>query len=572
MGSTQAARATQGAASQRETVPTRDGANDAAWLDALPHAAAVIGWRDGCMELAQHNARFAKHYGDWNTRGADSDEAAPIRNACRNVLTGERDAATFVWEQDGFQSRVFEVAVRRLCDASVLLSLVDRTVLSRSEANLRRELLSDSLTGLPNRGGFGELIEQRMRGSRPDDETLTLLVVDLRRFSRINESIGALAGDELILTVARRLRQQMRGPDLLARIGGDEFGLLCSTRPDENGAAMLAERITRVFDDPFRIGDLRINIDCAVGGIADLSALVGHGEADAPELLRQAQIALKEAKRSDIISFYEPVAMARMHRRFDRETALRAAIEDDAIDLAFQPLVDMKARRIVGFEALARWTHMGEAISPAEFVPIAEDSGLIVPLGRRVLTKAMATLAAWDAAHGGEVPVHMSINVSPIQLARDDIVAAVSKGMAATGVAGSRLMIEVTESSVVENSDAADAVLRALTGLGCRIAMDDFGTGFSNIASLQRLPIDTLKIDRSLVAGIDTSSDSLAIVRTIQRLGEALGLKTTAEGIETETVAQQIAAIGCDTGQGYQFSRPLGPDAAYAAWRRSFER
>jgi c-di-GMP phosphodiesterase Gmr len=572
MGSTQAARATQGAASQGETVPTRDGANDAAWLDALPHAAAVIGWRDGRLELAQHNARFAKHYGDWNKRGADSDEAAPIRNACSNVLTGVRDAATFVWEQDGFQSRVFEVAVRRLCEASVLLSLVDRTVLSRSEANLRRELLSDSLTGLPNRGGFGELIEQRMRGSRPDDETLTLLVVDLRRFSRINESIGALAGDELILTVARRLRQQMRGPDLLARIGGDEFGLLCSTRPGENGAAMLATRIARVFDDPFRIGDLRINIDCAVGGIADLSALVGPGEVDAPELLRQAQIALKEAKRSDVISFYEPVAMARMHRRFDHETALRAAIEADSIDLAFQPLVDMKARRIVGFEALARWTHMGEAISPAEFVPIAEDSGLIVPLGRRVLTKAMATLAAWDAAHGGDVPVHMSINVSPIQLARDDIVAAVSEGMAATGIAGSRLMIEVTESSVVENSDAADAVLRALTALGCRIAMDDFGTGFSNIASLQRLPIDTLKIDRSLVAGIDTSSDSLAIVRTIQRLGEALGLKTTAEGIETETVAQQIAAIGCDTGQGYLFSRPLGADAAYDAWRRSFER
>lgn len=543
-----------------------------AWIDALPHAAAIIGWRDGEPGALRYNKRFGKYYGDWHERGSDSGESASIVRACHDVLSGTRADAAFIWEKGGFQSLVFEVSVRPLCSDTVLLSLIDRTVLSRSEANLRRELLSDSLTGLPNRGGFGEMIEQRMRESRPDGEILTLLVLDLKRFSRINESIGALAGDELILTVARRLRQQMRGPDLLARIGGDEFAVLCSTRSEEDGAANLAARMARVFDDPFRIGDLKINIDCAIGGIADLSMLVGHGDVDAPELLRQAQIALKDAKRSDMVSFYEPVALARLHIRFDRETALRAAIEADAIDLAFQPLVDMKARRIVGFEALARWTHMGEAISPAEFVPIAEDSGLIVPLGRRVLNKAMATLAAWDRAHGGTVPVHMSFNVSPIQLARDDIVAAVCAGMTATGIAGSRLMIEVTESSVVENSDAADAVLRALTGLGCRIAMDDFGTGFSNIASLQRLPIDTLKIDRSLVAGIDTSSDSLAIVRTIQRLGEALGLKTTAEGIETETVAQQIAAIGCDTGQGYLFSRPLGADAAYAAWRRSFER
>ncbi len=573
MGSARAARITpDDAASQTRLAGQRSDAADGLWLEALPHAAAIVRWRGGKPDVTQHNARFAKHYGDWATRIADDAVAASIFAACRDVLSGQCADAAFVWDQGGFQARVYEVAVRPLGDSAVLLSLIDRTVLSRSEANLRRELLSDSLTGLPNRGGFGELIEQRLRTPLPDDEALTLLVLDLKRFSRVNESIGALAGDELILTVARRLRQQMRGPDLLARIGGDEFAILCSIRPHENGAAMLAERMARVFDDPFRIGDLKINIDCAIGGIADIGAVVGHGEVDAPELLRQAQIALKEAKRSNMLSFYEPVALARMHMRFDRETALRAAIEADAIDLAFQPLVDMKTRRITGFEALARWMHMGKAISPAEFVPIAEDSGLIVPLGRRVLAKAMATLAAWDDDHGSEVPVHMSINLSPIQLARDDIVAAVGQAMAQTGVAGTRLMIEVTESCVVENSDAADSVLRALTQLGVRIAMDDFGTGFSNIASLQRLPIDTLKIDRSLVAGIDTSSDSLAIVRTIQRLGEALGLRTTAEGIETETVAQQVAAIGCDTGQGYLFSRPLTADAAFDAWRRSHQR
>ena len=236
--------------------------------------------------------------------------------------------------------------------------------------------------------------------------------------------------------------------------------------------------------------------------------------------------------------------------------------------LAFQPLVDMKSRRVIGFEALARWTHEGEAISPGEFVPIAEDSGLILPLGRLVIYKAAATLAEWDKRLGREMPVGISVNVSPIQLARDDVVTVVQTALEQHRMAGRRMIIEVTESSVVGNPDTADAILRALTELDVRIAMDDFGTGYSNIASLQRLPIHTLKIDRSLVAGIDTSADSLAIVRTIQRLAEALGLRTTAEGIETETVAQQIAAIGCDVGQGYLFSRPLDPDAAFDAWNR----
>ncbi len=542
------------------------------WIEALPHAAAVVTLIGDDLRALACNRRFSRQLGDWPGEGGDS----LVHRACLDLLCGRLREASLVWEQGGFQSRVYEVAVRPLGHDQgpprALLSLVDRTTLVRSEANLRRELLSDSLTGLPNRAGFGEQLEARLQERLPRGHALTLLVIDLKRFSRINESIGALAGDELLLTVARRLRQQTRGSDLVARIGGDEFALLSSTRRDEGGALALAHRVRDTFAMPFRIGDLMINVDCAVGGIADL-ARSGDGDGDPPELLRQAQIALKQAKTGpDGIAFYEPVALARLHQRFDRETALRQAIEDEAIDLAFQPLVDMKQRRVIGFEALARWTSGGETISPVEFVPIAEDSGLIVPLGRLVLSRAVATLKSWDERHGGAVPVHMSINVSPIQLARDDIVGAVGAALSQHAMAGGRLMIEVTESSIVENPDAADAILRALVALDVRIAMDDFGTGYSNIASLQRLPIDTLKIDRSLVAGIDTSADSLAIVRTIHRLGEALGMKTTAEGIETETVAQQIAAIGCDTGQGYLFSRPLDADAAFEAWQRTAER
>ncbi len=542
------------------------------WLDALPHAAAIIVAGQHALAIRYANACF------WQLHDHDAILVAktPLANACRAILSRQADRTSLFWAQSGFCGRSFEASVAPLRDddgrATVLLSLIDRTTLVRSEANLRRELLSDSLTGLPNRSGFGDILDQRMQAQQPSGHALTLLIIDLLRFSRINESIGALAGDELLLTVANRLKHQCRSGDVLARIGGDEFAILGATRGGAASARRMAARIRRAFDQPFRIGDMLINVDCAIGGIARLGSGHNGAQQDAPELIRQALIALKQAKREDGVAFYKPLALVQLHHRFDRETALRTAIAHGEITLAFQPLIEMKRRQIIGFEALARWTLNGQPIAPGEFVPIAEDSGLIVPLGRHVIERALQTLAKWDQQSGQEVPVYIAVNVSPIQLARDDIVAVIKVALAHSGINGGRLMIEVTESSVVENPDSAEAILRALAALGVRIAMDDFGTGHSNIANLQRLPIHTLKIDRSLVAGIDSSNDSLAIVRTIQRLAEALGLKTTAEGIESETVAQQIAAIGCDTGQGYLFSRPLTADDAFAAWQAANRR
>lgn len=535
----------------------------------MPHAAAVVTLSHGRPEVVESNADYQRQFGHETCQLPHE----AIEQASADVLNGIVPELTLTWDQGGFSGRVFDVTVRPIDGERqvVLLSLVDRTSSVRSEATLRRELVSDSLTGLPNRAGFGEILERRLAEPLRQGEALTLLIIDLVRFSRINESIGALAGDELILTVARRLRHQSRPGDIIARIGGDEFALLGTTRPSENGATSLARRVRSVFENPFRIGELMINVDCAVGGIAALNAPAEGKEAETPEIVRQAQIALKEAKRGEGIAFYEPRALARLHQRFDLETALRAVIENETLDLAFQPVVDMKSRRITGYEALARWKHGTTIVSPGEFVPIAEDSGLILPLGRLVLRKALRTLAGWDAMTGTSVPLTMSVNVSPIQLARDDVVAMTRQALQESGVEGSRLTIEVTESSVV-NAAAAETVLRDLAALGVRIAMDDFGTGYSNIASLQRLPIHMLKIDRSLVAGIDTSADSLAIVRTIQRLAEALDLKTTAEGIETETMAQQVAAIGCNNGQGYLFARPLEAGAAFEAWQRTAER
>jgi diguanylate cyclase (GGDEF)-like protein len=557
------------ASQARTSAPARNAGTVHGWVKALPHAGAVVMLAHGRPQVVEANSDYLRHAGH---DGSQLPHEV-IEQACAEVLNGIIAETTLTWDQGGFAGRIFDVTVRPIDGHRqiVLLSLVDRTTSVRSEATLRRELVSDSLTGLPNRAGFGEILERRLAEPLRQGEALTLLIVDLVRFSRINESIGALAGDELILTVARRLRHQSRPGDVIARIGGDEFALLGTTRPSEDGAASLARRVRAVFENPFRIGELMINVDCAVGGIAALTIPSEGEEPDTPEIVRQAQIALKQAKRSAGVVFYEPLSLVRLHQRFDLETALRAAIESETIDLAFQPLVNMKSRRITGFEALARWKHGTALVSPGEFVPIAEDSGLILPLGRLVLRKALHTLAQWDKFAATRVPLTMSVNVSPIQLARDDVVAMVREALVESGIDGHRLTIEVTESSVV-NATAAESVLHDLAALGVRIAMDDFGTGYSNIASLQRLPIHTLKIDRSLVAGIDTSADSLAIVRTIQRLGEALGLKTTAEGIETETMAQQVAAIGCDNGQGYLFARPLEADAAFDAWQRTAER
>lgn len=246
------------------------------------------------------------------------------------------------------------------------------------------------------------------------------------------------------------------------------------------------------------------------------------------------------------------------------ETALRRAIENDQLSLVFQPICDLATGRVSGFEALSRWTDEdGVSHDPARFIQVAEESGLIVPLGRWALGTATRTLASWDARHGGNCGISLAVNLSPIQLQRDSIPQAVEHALAAAGLAGERLKLELTESAIIADPDRMSHVLMALKDLGAMIAMDDFGTGFSNLASLQRLPIDLLKIDRSFVTGLLQDRDKVAIVRAILSLAQALGMATVAEGIETIEVGQTLAALGCNFGQGYAYSRPLAADAAY---------
>jgi diguanylate cyclase (GGDEF)-like protein len=546
-------------------------ADDAALLDALPIAAAVIGRRSEGLNVLSYNERFRETVNLSTCTALDWDEAeclkdGPIADMLRQFFD-DPDAPKDLDFRDGegVAARYFrlKLAPLPLGEAKMprcLLSLVDRTVEAQAERTLRAEMLRDSLTGLPNRLAFTEQIEQ-VGETVTRDAQHAVLIVDMLRFSRINESMGSLAGDELLITFARRLMSALRGGDVLARTGGNEFGVLVSLRRGVSDALAAAERIQDVLATPFKISELEIRVECAIG-----LALMTNGH-DAEELFRNAQFAVKQAKQAGKPQVYEARQASEARRRFSIETELRRALDKDQLKLFYQPLIDLKSGEVAGFEALARWDHedRGE-ISPTEFIPVAEESGLILHLGRWAMHKAAETLAGWDRQAGQILPLHVGVNLSAIQVARDDIATVVSSALKASGLSGNRLTLELTESSIVQDPARATRVFEALKSLEATVAMDDFGTGYSSLAYLQKLPIDVLKIDRSFVSAMMVDPDSVAIVRAVLSLADALGMSTTAEGIETVELATTLATLGCASGQGFYYAKPLEPEAALEYW------
>ena len=548
-------------------------AGDVGLLDALPIAAAIIE-RDSASRLmvTAHNTRFFETVrlstctaADWNE--AECLKGGPIAELLHAFFDGSNTAGELDFRDgEGIASQFLRVKLAPLprlegAGPRCLLSVVDRTVEVQAERTLRAEMLRDSLTGLPNRLAFTEAIEKEGEGvSRDLDHAV--LVVDMLRFSRINESMGSLAGDELLITFARRLILALRAGDVLARTGGNEFGVLVSLRRGIADAMKAAERIQQVMATPFKISDLEIRVECAIG-----LALMNAGQ-DSEELFRNAQLAVKQAKLLGRPQVYEPKQATEARRRFSIETELRRALDKDELKLFYQPLIDLRSGKVAGFEALARWTHedRGE-ISPTEFIPVAEESGLILHLGRWAMDKAAQTLADWDARMGEKLPLYVGVNLSAIQVARDNIAEVVSSALRSSGLTGDRLTLELTESSIVQDPARATRVFDALKALDATVAMDDFGTGYSSLAYLQRLPIDVLKIDKSFVSGMMVDPDAVAIVRAVLSLAEALGMSTTAEGIETVELATTLATLGCASGQGYYFAKPLEADTALEYWK-----
>jgi diguanylate cyclase (GGDEF)-like protein len=548
-------------------------ADDTGLLDALPIAAAIIQrGKDRVLKVAAHNSRFfdtvqrsACTATDWNE--ADCLKSGPICDQLHRFFDGTDVAGELDFKDgEGVASRYFRVKLAPLPKANgyaarCLLSVVDRTVEVQAERTLRAEMLRDSLTGLPNRLAFSEAIEKAGEKVGRDLEH-AVLVVDMLRFSRINESMGSLAGDELLITFARRLILALRAGDVLARTGGNEFGVLVSLRRGIADALKAAERIQEVMATPFKISDLEIRVECAIG-----LALMHAGQ-DPEELFRNAQFAVKQAKTAGFPQVYEPKQATEARRRFSIETELRRALDKDQLKLFYQPLINLKTGNVAGFEALARWDHedRGE-ISPTEFIPVAEESGLILHLGRWAMDTATQTLANWDKEAGEKLPLYVGVNLSAIQVARDNIAEVVESALRSSGLTGDRITLELTESAIVQDPARATRVFDALKALDATVAMDDFGTGYSSLAYLQRLPIDVLKIDRSFVSGMMVDPDSVAIVRAVLSLAEALGMSTTAEGIETVELATTLAALGCASGQGYYFAQPLEAAQALEYWR-----
>ncbi|MCD2325256.1 bifunctional diguanylate cyclase/phosphodiesterase [Sphingomonas sp. IC-56] len=529
-------------------------------LELLPVPAAVVQVLNDDLHFTAINKPF--RLAGLGTTASDSPLFRLLGPTIRDFLESEKTEMEFAWQigEQVDRRRFLVMFARELGDCSsrfCLITLVDQTGELRTEHSLRREMAIDSLTGLANRSGFGDVLEARVE---PDTAArFAVLVVNLDRFSRVNACLGGIAGDELLISVARRLKGALRGHDILARMGGDEFGVLLAVEDGYADAAQVARRIQSALVTPFRLSDFEIRVDCSIG-----IALGAEVSGDTEDLIRHAQFAVKRAKKSGRVEFYQTRAFDIAREQFGIETDLRRAIENGEMTLSYQPILDFASGRIVSFEALARWTtDSGVKLSPDVFIPVAEESGLIIPLGRWAMDEAAKTLAAWNAQSGGDCGVKLAVNLSAIQLQRDNVPDLVQSLLERHGVAGSSFTLELTESAIVSDPERISQTMLALKGLGTTLAMDDFGTGYSNLAYLQKLPIDLLKIDRSFVTGMLADRDKIAIVRAVLGLAQALGMQTTAEGVESIELSQTLAALGCTYGQGFFYARPLMQEDAY---------
>ncbi len=433
----------------------------------------------------------------------------------------------------------------------------DVTDSRRARERLMHDAVHDSLTGQPNRELFLDRLTMAITRGRDDPmQRPTVLLLDLDKFKSVNSAFGLVVGDSLLLTVARRLQRTLNTSDTLARIGGDQFAILIPSQHDPRELAMLAERLRRSLRSPIKIANQEIILTGSIG-----IATADENQADARELLREAETAMYRAKRAgtDRIEIFTPQMRGEKDERIAIESDLRRAIEQGRLTVLYQPIVALSNESLVGFEALVRWEHprYGQ-LSPAEFIPIAEETDLVVKLGSYVLSRAIAEVAKWQGAlPRAEQPLFVSVNVSSRQLLKADIVPEIRHLLGRNVVPRGSLRLEVTESLVMENPERATHVLELLKGAGADLAIDDFGTGYSSLAYLQRFPFDTLKIDKALVQSGTESEAGGAIVRAILLLAHELGHKVVAEGVEAPEDAAFLRALGCEYAQGFYYGQPM---------------
>jgi diguanylate cyclase (GGDEF)-like protein len=435
--------------------------------------------------------------------------------------------------------------------ANVLAGAIER---QDEEENARRRALHDPLTGLPNRALFADhlslaLTRQERRGS-----TVAVIFMDLDNFKLVNDTLGHQAGDQLLKAVAPRLKQGLRPEDTVARFGGDEFAVLLEEIQDERDATLVAERIASVLARPFVVHG-REHFVTASMGIA-----IGAGGAQSEALIRDSDAAMYRAKELGRARYeiFDEEMRFRLTDRLRVENELRLGIERGELRVHYQPVVALSTGRIAGAEALVRWEHPERGLlAPAEFISVAEEGGLIVPLGRFVLEESCRQAAAWHEAAADDPPLEISVNLSTRQLSDPELTGVVRRTLEATRIEPACVSLELTENVLMEESEAPLEVLRSLKELGIRLVVDDFGTGYSSLGYLKRLPFDAIKLDRTFVEGLGTERVNAAIVSAVTALAQTLGLSVIAEGVETGEQLELVRELGCHHAQGFLFSRPV---------------
>lgn len=453
----------------------------------------------------------------------------------------------------------------------------DITERKRAEEMLEHRALHDGLTDLPNRALFLDRLQHSLiRARRHSDYSFVVLFIDIDGFKVLNDSLGHSAGDELLIQFAKRLAASFRETDTLARsaselatkltddglarLGGDEFTALLDDVKDPSDAIRVGRRILDKIAQPFSIGGHQIVISASIGIAASSNSYIS-----AEDLLRDAEIAMYRAKQSGRArcEVFDPGMHSTAVRRLKLETDLRRGLEQGEVIVYYQPIVSLATNKIVGFEALSRWKTANGMVSPADFIPIADETGLILPINRALMIESFEQLLAWQSKLGCTPPLSMSLNITPRQFAEADLAQQIGELIKQTGIPPSAVNLEITETIAMGDADHAFAVLSDLKQLGVRLSIDDFGTGYSSLSRLPRFPIDALKIDRVFISQMSTDHDNHEIVCLIVSLAHSLELKIVAEGTETQEEIAELKRLGCEMAQGYLYSPPVDADKAF---------